>query len=55
MKAPSITQAYAMIRVLKERAGKGDGEKIAQLEKIIAEDKNKKALLDVDKFFPAGK
>lgn len=51
MKAPSITQAYAMIRVLKERAAKGDGEKIAQLEKLIAEEKAKKAQVDIDKFF----
>lgn len=51
MKAPTVTEAYAMIRVLKNRNAKGDGEKIAQLEKIIEEAKEKKALLDIDKFF----
>lgn len=51
MKAPTVTQAYAMIRVLKNRNEKGDGQKIAELEKIIADAKNKQALLDVDKYF----
>lgn len=55
MQAPSPSQAYAMIRVLKKRAGKGDGEKIAELQQIIAEDRDKKALLDLDKFFPGKK
>lgn len=40
-----------MIRVLKARGAKGDGEKIKQLEDLIADEKNKKALLDVDKYF----
>lgn len=51
MKAPTVTQAYAMIRALKNRGQKGDGEKIAQLEKVILEQKQKQALLDVDKYF----
>lgn len=51
MKAPTVSQAYAMIRALKQRGAKGDGEKIAQLENIIREEKQKAALLDVDKFF----
>lgn len=55
MQAPSVTQAYAMIRVLKKRGAKGDGEKIAELQQIIDEDRDKKALLDLDKFFPAKK
>lgn len=55
MAAPSVTEAYAMIRVLKKRAAKGDGETIAELQKIIDEDRHKKALLDLDKFFPAKK
>lgn len=52
MKAPTITQAYAMIRALKKRAAKGDGEIIQQLEVLIEQEKNKEALLDVEKFFP---
>lgn len=55
MQAPSVTQAYAMIRVLKKRGAKGDGEKIAELQAIIDEDRDKKALLDLDKFFPGKK
>lgn len=51
MKPPSITQAYAMIRVLKKRNAKGDGEKIAQLEKLIEEARDKQATLDVEKYF----
>lgn len=52
MKAPTPTQAYAMIRALKKRGAKGDGEKIAQLQAIIEEHKDKEALLYIDKFFP---
>lgn len=55
MQGPSVTQAYAMIRVLKKRAAKGDGEKIAELQQIIDEDRDKRALLDLDKFFPPKK
>lgn len=51
MKAPSVSEAYAMIRVLKDRNAKGDGEKIAALEKIIADEKTKTALLAIDKYF----
>lgn len=40
-----------MIRALKNRNEKGDGQKIAALEKLIAEAKQKEALLDIDKFF----
>lgn len=50
-KPPTVTAAYAMIRVLRKRAQKGDGERIAQLEKLIADEKEKAALLDIDKFF----
>lgn len=50
-KGPSITQAYAMIRFLKKRAGKGDGEKIKQLEDQIQEAREKQAALDVEKYF----
>lgn len=53
MKHPTVTQAYAMIRALKKRAAKGDGEKITQLQALIHEQKNKDALLDLEKFFPA--
>lgn len=55
MQAPTASQAYSMIRVLKKRAAKGDGEKIAELQQIIDEDREKRALLDLDKFFPAKK
>lgn len=55
MEAPTASQAYAMIRVLKKRAAQGDGEKIAELQKIIDEDRDKRALLDLDKFFPSRK
>lgn len=51
MNAPSVTEAYAMIRALKKRNEKGDGAKIAQLETLIAEAKDKKALLAIDKYF----
>lgn len=51
MKPPSVTQAYAMIRFLKKRAAKGDGDKIAQLESQISEIREKQAALDVDKYF----
>lgn len=47
-----------MIRALKARAAKGDAEKIDQLEQLIAADKNKAALLAIDKYFqdpPSGK
>lgn len=51
MKPPSISQAYAMIRLLKKRAAKGDGEKIAQLETLITEARDKEAALAVEKYF----
>lgn len=52
MKGPTASEAYAMIRVLKKRGAKGDGEKITQLRAIIEEARDKEALLNVDKFFP---
>lgn len=55
MKAPTASEAYAMIRVLKKRGAPGDGEKVAQLQAIIDEARDKAALLNVDKFFPKGK
>lgn len=51
MKAPTVDDAYKMIRLLKKRAAKGDGEKIAELQKIIDEANDKKAALMLDKFF----
>lgn len=51
MKAPTVTEAYNMIRVLKKRGAKGDGQKIEQLKVIIQEAKDKEALLLVDKYF----
>lgn len=44
-----------MIRALKARGAKGDGEKIKQLEQLIAETKQKQALLDIDAYFPSSK
>lgn len=52
MKAPTVTDAYAMIRFLRKRAQKGDGEKIKQLEVIIAEARDRAATIAVDSFFP---
>lgn len=56
-KGPTVTQAYAMIRALKKRGAPGDGEKIKILEEQIEAEKEKQALLDIDKFFtdPPGK
>lgn len=51
MKAPTVTEAYAMIRVLKKRNQKGDGEKIAQLQQLIEAEKDKAATLAIDKYF----
>lgn len=51
MKGPTASEAYAMIRLLKKRAAKGDGEKIAELQAIIDAEREKKAQLDLDKFF----
>lgn len=51
MEKPTVTQAYAMIRLLKKRAAVGDGDKIRQLEQLIAEEKDKEALLAIDRFF----
>lgn len=53
MKQPTITEAYAMLRILKKRGAKGDGEKAAQLQTIIDEAKDKKAQGDLEKYFPA--
>lgn len=55
MQAPTVTRAYAMIRVLKKRGAKGDGEKIAELQQIIDEEREKGALHDLDKCFPVKK
>lgn len=52
MQAPSVTQAYAIIRLLKKRAAKGDAAKIEELKKLIEAEKDKKAQLDLDAFFP---
>lgn len=51
MKQPSVTEAYAMIRLLKKRAQPGDGEKIQQLEQLILEARDKTAQLNLDRFF----
>lgn len=53
MNAPSVSEAYTMIRLLKKRALKGDADKIRQLELIIAEAKDKAAALALERFFPA--
>lgn len=50
-KAPTVTEAYAMIRALKARGEKGDAAKIEQLKATIEDAKSKKALLDIDKYF----
>lgn len=55
MKQPTVTQAYAMIRALKKRAAKGDAEKIKALQDIIDEQRNREALLDLERFFPSAK
>lgn len=47
----TVTTAYAMIRALKKRGAKGDGEKIAELQSFIEAEKDKTALLDVEKYF----
>lgn len=52
MKAPSVTECYAMIRVLKKRAAKGDAEKIKQLEDLIDQSRQAAANLAIDRFFP---
>lgn len=51
MKQPTVTQAYAMIRLLKKRYAKGDTEKIKQLEELIALERDRAAQLDLDRFF----
>lgn len=51
MKQPTVSEAYAMIRLLKKRAAAGDGEKIQQLEQLIAEARDKTAQLALDRFF----
>lgn len=53
MKPPTVTEAYAMIRLLKQRAGKGDADRIAQLTAIIKEAMEKEAQLNLDKYFPS--
>lgn len=53
MKPPTVTQAYAMIRLLKKRAAPGDGERIEELKTLIALEKDKAAQLSLDAFFPA--
>lgn len=52
MKRPTITEAYAMLRILKKRNEKGDAQKIAALQLIIDEAKDNKAQGDLDKYFP---
>lgn len=52
MKQPTITEAYAMLRILRKRGEKGDQQKIASLQTIIDEEKEKKARLDLEKYFP---
>lgn len=52
MKQPTMTEAYAMLRILKKRAEKGDQQKIAALQTIIDEAKDKKAQGDLEKYFP---
>lgn len=52
MKQPSVTQAYAMIRLLKKRAAKGDALKIQELQNLIQAEKDKKAQIDLETFFP---
>lgn len=49
--APTKDQAYKMIRFLKNRGAKGDGEKIQELRKIIKEADLKEAALLADTFF----
>lgn len=51
MKQPTVTQAYAMIRLLKKRATKGDADRIKQLEELIALERDRAAQLDLDRFF----
>lgn len=53
MKPPTVTQAYAMIRLLKKRAAPGDGDRIRELTEIISLEKDKAAQLELDRFFPA--
>lgn len=51
MREPSVSEAYAMIRVLKKRAQPGDAQKIESLQKIIDDTRSAKAQLDLDRFF----
>lgn len=52
MKQPTITEAYAMLRILKKRGEKGDAQKAAALQTIIDEAKDQKAKADLEKYFP---
>lgn len=52
-KPPTVTEAYAMIRLLKKRAAPGDAEKIDQLKQVIALEREKAAQLSLDRFFGA--
>lgn len=52
MNKPTVTEAYAMIRVLKKRNEKGDAQKIEQLQQVIEEAKVSSAQLAIDKYFP---
>lgn len=51
MKQPTVSECYAIIRLLKKRAQPGDGEKIQQLEQQILEAREKVAQLALDRFF----
>lgn len=53
MKQPTVTEAYAMLRILKKRGEKGDQAKITSLQEIIDTEKDKKARLDLEKYFPS--
>lgn len=52
MKEPTITEAYAMLRILRKRGEKGDGQKITMLQDIIDKAKDKRAQGDLEKYFP---
>lgn len=52
MNKATVTEAYAMIRVLKKRNEKGDAQKIEQLQQVIQEAKVASGQLAIDKYFP---
>lgn len=51
MPKPTISQAYQMIRLLKQRGQTGDAEKITQLRALIEEEKTKQTNMLLDTFF----